>query len=73
MSVLQNLIALRTRKVFGNFEERVPAEVNQERKTVNNSLLLYYSVGSTLKRPRKLRKISANSKRRAVGGILVPR
>ena len=27
--------------------KRVPAHVNQERKTVNNSLLLYYSAGST--------------------------
>ena len=27
--------------------ERVPAHVNQARKTVDNSLLLYYSAGST--------------------------
>ena len=30
-------IALRTREVFGNFEKRVPAHVNQERKTTNNN------------------------------------
>ena len=33
--------------VFGNFVKRVPAHVNQERKTVNNSLFLHYSAGST--------------------------
>ena len=27
--------------------KRVPAHVNQERKTVNNSLYFYYSAGST--------------------------
>ena len=40
-------IALRTREVFGNFEKRVLAHVNQERKTINNNLVLAYYVGST--------------------------
>ena len=61
-------IALRTRDVLGNFEKRVPAYVNQERKTINNNLVLDYYVGSTFpthshkKEPRKVRKLSANSK-----------
>jgi len=28
-------------KVFRNFEKQVPAQVNQERKTINNNLILY--------------------------------
>ena len=40
-------IALRTREVFGNFEKRVLAHVNQERKTINNNLVFDYYVGST--------------------------
>ena len=40
-------ITLRTREVFGNFEKRVLAHVNQERKTINNNLVLDYHVGST--------------------------
>ena len=35
-------------KVFGNFEKRVPAQVNQERKTINNNLILYYMVNPVL-------------------------
>ena len=57
-------LALRTRKVFGNFEKRVPPHVNQERKTINNNLVLDSYVGSTFSTeshkedPRKLRKVS---------------
>ena len=61
---------------FREFWETGPsAHVNQERKTINNNLILDYYVGSTFytdshkKDPVKLRKLSANSKRRAVGGI----
>ena len=35
-------------KVFGNFEKRVPAQVNQERKTINNNFILYYMVNPIL-------------------------